>query len=244
MAKARDDEASFLARYRPEDFPRPAVAVDVVVLTLVDADVKVLLVRRKEHPFRGRWALPGGFLRVGDAKKDQGEDLDDAAARELAEETSLPRGSVYLEQLAAFGKAGRDPRMRVLSVAYFALVRPTLVPFVRGGGDADRARWFSVAELDAKDLAFDHGAILDAALTRVRAELDDSAVAFELVAETFTIPELRAVHEALKREKQDPGNFRKRFHRMIEDGLIETAPGKRITASKPARVYRFKRRAK
>lgn len=236
------DEARFLAQYRPEQYPRPAVAVDIVILTLLDADLKVLLVRRDEHPFKGKWALPGGFVRVGDSRTSQGEDLDEAARRELAEETGLPRGSAYLEQLAAFGKAGRDPRMRVISIAYFALVRPTLAPLVRAGGDVSQARWFSVGEISAADLAFDHGAMIARATERVRARLDDSAIAFELVPDTFSIAELRAVHEALKGAPQDPGNFRKRFLRMIDDGIIEAAPGKRVTASKPAKVFRFVRR--
>lgn len=244
MAKARtrSEEARFVEGYRPEQYPRPSVTVDIVIFTLLDADLKVLLVRRAEHPFKGKWALPGGFVRVGDAKNDQGEDLDDAASRELAEETGLPRGAAYLEQLAAFGKAGRDPRMRVISVAYFALVRPTLAPLVRAGGDVSQARWFRVRDLAPGELAFDHGAMIEAALARVRARLDDSAIAFELVPETFSIAELRAVHEALKGAPQDAGNFRKRFLRMIEDGVIEPAPGKRITTSKPAKVYRFVRR--
>ena len=241
MAKpsAREDEERFLAQYRAEDFPRPSVAVDIVVFTITDADLKALLIKRSEHPFRGKWALPGGFVRVG--KTDQGEDLDAAAERELAEETSLPRGSVYLEQLGAFGKAGRDPRLRVISVAYFALVRPTLVPFVTAGGDASHAKWWSVSEIAKGQLAFDHADILDAALERAREKLDDSTIAFELVAEAFTIPELRAVYEVVKGAPQDPGNFRKRFLRMLEDGLLEVAPGKRITETKPAKVYRFRK---
>ena len=105
-------EREFLARYQPADYPRPAVTVDLVVLTLLDTDLKVLLVQRREHPFKDHWALPGGFLRVGDARKDQGEDLDDAARRELQEETRLDPRQIYLEQLYTFGRAGRDPRMR------------------------------------------------------------------------------------------------------------------------------------
>jgi 8-oxo-dGTP diphosphatase len=242
-------EQRFLATYRPEKYPRPAVTVDIVILTIVDADAKVLLVKRKEHPCKDQWALPGGFVRVADGPrdsrgvKDQGEDLEAAAERELAEETSLPRGSAYLEQLAAFGRAGRDPRMRVISVAYYALVRPTLVPLVRGGGDASDAKWFSVSELDRASLAFDHGDMLTAALTRARTRIDESSIAFELVPETFTIPELRAVYEVIKGAPQDAGNFRKRFFRMMDDGVLEPAPGKRVTASKPAKVYRFRRAA-
>jgi len=237
------DEERFLEAYRPGAFARPSVTVDLVILTVEDKEPKVLLVQRGEHPFKGRWALPGGFVRVSDDRKDQGEDLDAAALRELEEETGLSpeiAGRFFLEQVGAFGKPGRDPRMRVISVAYFALVRPTLVPLVRAGGDVSHARWFATAELPP--LAFDHAEILERTLARARAELDRSSIAFELVPETFTIQELRAVHEALRGEPLDPGNFRKKFLRMIEDGLIEPARGKRPTASKPASVYRFSAR--
>lgn len=243
------DEQKFLAEYRPQAFPRPSVTVDLVIFTVVDRDLKVLLVQRGEHPFKDRWALPGGFVRVSDDRKDQGEDLDGAAARELEEETGLSHersGRIFLEQVRTFGKPGRDPRMRVISVAYYALVRPSLVPLVRAGGDASGTRWFSVAGLgdDAPEgLAFDHADILDAALARARADLDRTPIAFELVADTFTIQELRGVHETIGGEPLDPGNFRKKFLRMLEDGLIEAARGKRPTASKPASVYRFVARA-
>ena len=201
--KKKADEEKFLDDYRAEDFPRPSVTVDLVILTVIDKELRVLLVRRKEHPFKGRWALPGGFVRVGDDRRDQGEDLDAAAVRELEEETGLASsatGHIFLSQVRAFGKPGRDPRMRVISVAYYALVRPTLVPLIRAGGDAAQAKWFSISELrQAKDkgdmLAFDHGEILDATLDRARADLDRTPIAFELVPETFTIQELRAVHE-------------------------------------------------
>lgn len=218
-------------------YPRPAVAVDLVIFTIIDADLKVLLVRRGEEPFEGQWALPGGFVRVGE--DDQGEDLDEAALRELAEETGLQQGSVFLEQLYTFGKSGRDPRLRVITVAYYALVRPTLAPLVQAGGDAAGVRWVSVTELDPEDLAFDHTDILQTAIERVRGKIDYTNIAFQLVPETFTIPELRAVHEVIKGTTYDPGNFRRRFKRMVTDGIIEEAPGKRITSTKPAKVYRF-----
>lgn len=224
------------------DYPRPAVAVDLVVFTIVDADLKLLLIRRGEPPFKGAWALPGGFLRVGTTPKDQGEALDDAAARELHEETGLPPGSVFLEQLYTFGEPGRDPRGRVVSVAYYALVRPTLAPLVRGGGDAAHAEWVSSSKLHKLELAFDHRRIIDLALERIDGKLDYSDLAFELVPDTFTIPELRAVHEVIKGTAHDRGNFRRRFQRMLTDGIIEEAPGKRITTSKPAKVYRFRGR--
>jgi 8-oxo-dGTP diphosphatase len=246
-------EARFLEQYRPGAFARPSVTVDLVILTVKDRDLKILLVKRGEHPYKDRWALPGGFVRVSDDKKDQGEDLDAAALRELEEETGLAEetcGQFFLEQVRTFGRPGRDPRMRVISVAYYALVRATLVPLIRAGGDASHTRWVSVADLapggtpaangaNAEALAFDHGEILEATLDRARADLDRTSIAFELVDETFTIQELRAVHEAIRGVPLDPGNFRKKFLRMIEDGLIEPARGKRATASKPASVYRF-----
>jgi 8-oxo-dGTP diphosphatase len=248
--EGKAEEAAFLARYRPEDFPRPSVTVDIVVLTIVDAELRVLLVRREEHPFKGKWALPGGFVRVGARKGDRGEDLDAAAARELEEETGLdarsPTSGVLLEQLYTFGDADRDPRMRVLSVAYYALVRPDLVPLVRGGGDASEPTWHAVTSLaKAKErLAFDHDRIVATALERIAGKIEYSSLAFSLVPDTFTIPELRSVFAIVTGKPQDPGNFRRRFTRLLEDGLIEQAPGKRITTSKPATVYRFVRQGR
>ncbi len=246
MTKRRHRDATedeFLARYRPDAFARPSVAVDVTVMTVKDGELRVLLVQRNEPPFKGSWALPGGFLRVGPSAKDQGEDLDDAAARELHEEAGLSREQVYLAQLGAFGKAGRDPRMRVVSVAFYALVRPDLLPLVRAGGDAASVKWAAVKAPPVGELAFDHDTIVRAAAGRVASELDRSDIAQNLVPETFTIPELRAVHEAVTGRKLDSGNFRRKFNRLLEDGLIERAPGKRATASKPAAVYRFRARA-
>jgi 8-oxo-dGTP diphosphatase len=239
---ASEEEEKFLEQYRPGAFPRPSVTVDLVVFTVIDKLLHVLLVRRNEHPFKGRWALPGGFVRVNDDRKDQGEDLDAAAHRELLEETGLSHtatASIFLEQVKAFGKPGRDPRMRVISVAYYALVRPTLVPMIKAGGDVSHAKWIEVSELASSDLAFDHDEIVAAALARMRADLDRTSIAYELVPETFTIQELRSVHEAIGGSALDPGNFRKKFLRAIEDGVIEAARGKRATASKPASVYRF-----
>ena len=221
------------------DYPRPAVAVDLVVFTILDADLKVLLIRRGESPERGRLALPGGFVRVGMTPQDQGEGLDQAAARELHEETGLPANRCFLEQLYTFGDAGRDTRGRVISVAYYALIRPTLAPLVRAGGDAAGALWASVSEVDPEALAFDHGQILERGLERIRGKLDYASIAFALVPETFSIPELRAVHEVVKGRAYDKGNFRRRFQRMLTDGTISPAVGKRITGAKPAKVYRF-----
>lgn len=243
MSAARpNDEERYLAGYRPEKYPRPSVAVDLVVFTIIDAQLRVLLVRRKTQPFKGAWALPGGFVRVGESAAEQGEDLDAAARRELSEETGLDAQAVYLEQLYTFGKSSRDPRMRVISVAYYALVRPDLAPIVRAGGDASDADWFVVEGVQKLELAFDHREILAMALERIRGKLEYSNLAFDLVPATFTIPELRTTFSIVLDKPVDPGNFRRKFSRMLEDGLIEKAPGKRITTSKPATVYRFGRR--
>ncbi len=241
MSRARltDEDARFIEKYRPDAYPRPAVTVDIAVFTVIDARLVTLLIKRNEAPFRNQWALPGGFVRVGTSRKDQGESVDDAAARELREETGLPLDPTYLEQVAAFGKPMRDPRMRVISVAYFALIRPALGSLIHAGTDASHAQWVHVSDLKKRALAFDHESILSACLTRLRERVDNSNAAFALVGETFTIPELRAVHEVVHSQALDAGNFRRRFMRWREDGIIEEAPGKRITASKPATVYRF-----
>jgi 8-oxo-dGTP diphosphatase len=238
-SNARPGEDAFLHAYRPADFPRPSVTVDIAAFSVIDAELRVLVIRRGEHPFKGSWALPGGFVRVGDGHRDQGEDLDAAAARELDEETGLSVRNVHLEQLGAFGAAGRDPRMRVITVAYFALIRPDLVPLVRAGGDAAAAEWLAVSALTPSDLAFDHDIILRGALARIAERIDRSSIAAGLVARTFTVPELRHVHAIITGRPQDPGNFRRKFERMVEEGVIEQAPGMRLTASKPALVYRF-----
>jgi 8-oxo-dGTP diphosphatase len=234
-----DDEAAWLAAYREGDYAKPSVTVDLVILTVLDTDLKVLLVRRKEPPFRDRWALPGGFVRVGRGP-DRGEGLEQAAHRELEEETGLPAGSAFLEQLHTFGAPDRDPRMRVISVAWTALVRPDLAPIATAGSDAARVTWASVNALPGP-LAFDHDAILTLATERARSRIDHAPIAFELVPPTFTVAELRSVYEAIKGQAYNPGNFRRRFARMLDDGVIEQAPGKRSTGTKPAQVYRFRR---
>jgi 8-oxo-dGTP diphosphatase len=240
--KLSSEERQFLDSYRPGDYTRPSVTVDLIIFTIIDARLVVLLVKRKEHPFKGAWVVPGGFVRVGETAAEQGEDLDEAARRELQEETGLDADRVHVEQLATFGKSGRDPRMRVISVAYVALVRPDLAPIVKAGGDVSDAKWASMDELKKLELGFDHREIVATALANVRKQVESSDIAFDLVPLTFTIPELRNVHAIVLDKEMDPGNFRRKFNRMLEDGLIEQAPGKRITTSKPATVYRFKRR--
>ncbi len=238
-----DTEKPFIDAYRARAtaYPRPSVTVDLVILTVQDTDLKLLLVRRKQPPFADWWALPGGFVRVGDGFEDQGESLLDAAHRELAEETGLPRDKVFLEQLYTFGDADRDPRMRVISVAWYALVRPDLAPFVTAGSDAAEVRWVSLSHERPEALAFDHDRIVDTAVERIRGKVDYAPIAFDLVPPTFTVAELRAVYEAINGQRYDASNFRRRFKRMIDDGLVARAPGKRHTARRPAAVYSFVR---
>ncbi len=222
-------------------WPRPAVTVDIVVFTVLDADLKVLLIRRKLPPFEGQLALPGGYVRVSEGPEQRGESVEQAAYRELEEETGLPPKALYLEQLYTYGEPGRDPRMRTVSVAWYALVRPELAPMVLAGTDAAAAEWASLS-LGRPPLAFDHDLILEQALERVRGKVDYSDIAFELVPRTFSTSELRTVFEAVKGEVYDAANFRRRFRRLIEDGLVEQAPGHRTTGKRRAAVYRFVKR--
>lgn len=222
-------------------YPRPLVAVDVAAFTVLDSDLKLLVVERGEAPHAR--ALPGGFVRCGDAHKDQGEDLEDAARRELAEETRVgvlgePRALV-LEQVGLFGAPDRDTRARVISIAYLAVVRPEVAAFVRAGGDARAVAWESVATLEVASLAFDHAAIVARALEALRRDALEPRVARALVPETFTILELRAAVDAVQGTRTDAGNFRKRFLRLVDDGVVEAAPGRRVTGRRPAQVWRF-----
>lgn len=233
------DEAAFLENYREkQQYPAPAVSVDLVILTIVDGVLMVLLVKRREHPFQGQWCLPGGFVRVGDAFEHQGESVEEAAAREMEEETGLSRNDVYLEQLYTFGAPYRDPRMRVITVAHFALVRPDLVPQVKAGTDASDARWYTMDALPG--LAFDHASILETAVERIGGKIDYTDIAFDLVPSRFTIPEVREVFEIVKGEAYDPSNFRRRFKRLVEDGLVVELDERRHTGARPARVYQFR----
>lgn len=214
---------------------RPSVSVDMVILTILDGSLSMLVVERGGDPFKGKLALPGGFVHVGEGGRG-GESLDDAAARELVEETGLSRAQVLLTQRGAFGTPGRDPRGRVITVAYSALVRPEVASYVRAGSDAAAARWLPVTKTHG--LAFDHDVIVRNTLDRVRHDVERTATALHLAPETFSIAELRAVFEALLGRALDAGNFRRRFLRLVEDGVIEKAPGARVTGRKRAQVFR------
>ncbi|WP_117215683.1 NUDIX hydrolase [Allorhizocola rhizosphaerae] len=226
MLRPSESEKDFLASYDPRAYAPVAVTVDVVALTIRDGALHVLLVERGEHPFAGRRALPGGFVRD--------ETLDEAARRELAEETSM--GKVHLEQLATFGDPRRDPRMRVISVAYLAFA-PSL-PDPRAGGDVSEAQWIPLNE--AVDLAFDHDEILAAGLERARAKLEYTPLATAFVGPEFTIAELRNVYAAVWGEQLHPGNFHRKVLSVpgfVEDTGAATEKGGERGGPR-ARLYR------
>lgn len=207
------------------DFPRPAVTVDCVVFGFDEGDLKVLLVRRDVDPFRGKWALPGGFVR-------EEESLDEAARRELREETGIEK--LYLEQLYTFGDIGRDPRGRVITVAYYALVKLAAYD-VNAATDASSAAWFPVA--DVSRLAFDHEKILEVALARLKAKVRYQPIGFELLPVKFALSELQHLYEAILETPLDKRNFRKK---ILSTGLlVELDEIQQDVAHRAARLYRF-----
>ncbi len=217
--------------YDSSQFPAFAVTVDVVVLTISESRLHVLLVRRGVAPFKGMWAIPGGFKRPT-------ETLDDAAKRELAEETGVDSASL-LTQFGAYGDPGRDPRMNVVTVGYLAVLRE--VGGIVAGTDAAVAALIPVPEvLTGKiELAFDHAQIVRDAVERVRADLDLTGIATAFVGPTFTLAELRTVFEAVWAVRLDGANFRRGV--VTEDGWViptgrRAQPG--ATGGKPAELYR------
>lgn len=211
--------------YDPSVFARPSVTVDVVALSVRDRRLEVLLVRRGVWPFEGAWALPGGFVRMD-------EDLDTAADRELREETGTA-GAAFLEQLYTFGTVDRDPRTRVISVGYYALLPAPPTP--QAGTDAAEARWWPADDLP--ELAFDHARIVDVALNRVRAKLGYTSVAYAVLQPEFTLTELQSVYEAILGRSLDKRNFRKK---MLATGLLEGLERQRRDGPhRPAQLFRF-----
>ena len=210
------------------EYPRGALTVDCVVFGLDDVELKVMLIQRGQEPYLGMWALPGGFVRVA-------ETLDEAARRELEEETGLHQ--VFLEQLYTFGEVHRDPRERVVSVAYYALVKLS-DHRVQAATDAREAAWFGVHEVPS--LAFDHAGILQMGLERLRGKLRYQPVGFELLPKKFTLSQLQHLYELVLERALDRRNFRKRVLAM--DLLIETDEIEQDVAHRAARLYRFDER--
>ncbi len=223
-------EAAEARAYDPNRFARPSVTVDLVILTIQEADLRVLLVQRAHWPYAGMWALPGGFVHLD-------ESLHETARRELEEETGLAGEDVYLEQLYTFGAPDRDPRTRVITVAYFALVPADVNRRLRAGSDAAAVRWFSVYALP--ELAFDHARILDVALRRVRSKLDWTPIAFRLLPEQFTMTQLRNTYQIILNRQLDKQNFSKKMLHS-RTPVIEPVPHAQVRgAHRPAQLYRF-----
>ena len=207
-------------------FPRAALTVDCVVFGFDPAgELKVLLIQRDLEPFEGKWALPGGFVHVD-------ETIDDAARRELLEETGIK--GVFLEQLYTFGGLNRDPRERVVSVAYYALVALGQHE-LRAATDARNAAWFSVSELPS--LAFDHDDIVTTAIQRLKGKVRYQPIGFELLPEKFPLSELQRLYETILEQPLDKRNFRKKILSM---GLLaDTEEIQQDVAHRAARLYRF-----
>jgi 8-oxo-dGTP diphosphatase len=226
-AAVPDAEPDFLAAYDPHAFPPFAVTVDVVLLTVREGQLQVLLVERDTHPFRGLLALPGGFVQPK-------ESLEAAAARRLEAETGVVRSAAHVEQLGAFGDPGRDPRMRVVSVAYLVFAPNVAAP--RPGPSTRSVAWVPVA--DAHPAAFDHAAVLAAGVERARAKVEYSPFATAFCPTEFTVADLRKVYEATWGVPLDPRNFHRKVTGtpgfLLPVGRSTAAPG----GGRPAAVYR------
>ena len=206
-------------------YPRAALTVDCVVFGFDEGELKVLLIQRALEPFKGRWALPGGFVRVD-------ETLDKAARRELAEEAGLK--DVFLEQLYTFGAVDRDPRERVVSVAYYALVK-LAAHETKAATDATDARWFPLSQVPK--LAFDHAAILATGMARLKSKVRYEPIGFELLPPKFTLSQLQHLYEVILGTDLDKRNFRKK---VLSTGiLIPLKEQSRAGRHRPAHLYCF-----
>ena len=206
------------------EYPHPAVTTDIVIFSIRDGVLKLLLIKRAGQPYQGKWALPGGFVQMD-------EDLESGALRELQEETGLR--DVYLEQLYTFGRPDRDPRERVITVAYYALIRSDQVSLT-ASTDAEAVGWFGLDELPP--LAFDHTDIVDMAQQRLIAKLDYSTIGFQFMGDTFTLSELQTVYETILGEAIDKRNFRKWI--LALEQVEETGELRREGPHRPAKLYR------
>lgn len=207
------------------EYPRPAVTVDCSIFGFDEGDLKILLIERAIEPFKGMWALPGGFVGIE-------ETADECAERILKKETCLE--DIYMEQLYTFSSVDRDPRFRVISIGYYALVK--LADYdAHAGLDADNLKWFPLSEIP--ELAFDHKEILNAATARLKGKIKYQPIGFELLPERFTMPDLHQLYETVLQTELDRRNFRKK---MLSYGLLidenEFVKGARNRAPK---VYSF-----
>jgi 8-oxo-dGTP diphosphatase len=210
------------------NYEQPAVTVDLVIFTVSEEKLKVLLVKRAQEPFAGVWSIPGGFLKAG-------ESLDEAAIRVMKEKTGVKE--IYLEQLYTFGRPDRDPRARIITVTYFALIPWQNLAQPESNQIADLA-WYAADQLP--ELAFDHQEILSYAINRLRAKATYSNIVYGLLPVQFRLSDLQKVYESIIDKSMDKRNFRKR---MLATGLLkETGKKEIIGAHRPAMLYCFKKR--
>jgi len=241
LPKLAFDHASFIEQYYKHlkpyresaktydlaKYEKPSVTVDIIIFTVKSNDLKVLLIKRKTWPFKGMWAIPGGFVGME-------ESLEDAAKRELMEETGV--NEVYLAQLETFGEPKRDPRTRVITVAYYALISSDHLK-LEATTDAADVRWFSVDNIPK--LAFDHNKILESALQRIRNKIEYTNIAFQLLPGKFTLTELQKVYEIILGKRLDKRNFRKK---VKETGIISPLKETRMEgAHRPAQLFSFRK---
>jgi 8-oxo-dGTP diphosphatase len=209
-----------------KEYPKPAVTVDILIFTIKDNSLKVLLVKRNNEPFKGMWAIPGGFVKLE-------ESLETAAKRELQEETGVKE--VYLEQLYTFGEPKRDPRERVITVSYLALINSDKIT-LKASTDVSDAKWFNISELPK--LAFDHSVILEYALKRLRWKFEYSPIAFSLLPEKFSIGQLQKIYDLVFNRKFDKRNFNKKIRSLNilkEEGILKEV------SYRPPQLYSLKK---
>ncbi|WP_343558693.1 NUDIX domain-containing protein [Sphingobacterium sp.] len=207
------------------EYPRPAVTVDCVIFGFEKNQLKLLLTKRAIEPYLGKWAFPGGFIQ-------EDETADECALRKLSEEAGLC--DIFLEQLYTFSGLNRDPRGRVISIAYYALVKPTEYT-LEAGLDIDAVQWFSLEEV--ADLAFDHQQILSVAVERLKGKIRYQPIGFELLPAQFTLPDLHKLYETILQRSIDRGNFRKKILSM--DLLIDHSNMQKDRHARAAKIYSF-----
>jgi len=208
------------------NFPKPSVTVDMVIYTIHEDDLKVLLVKRGIEPFKDKWALPGGFVRIE-------ESLEDAAKRELQEETGVK--DVYLEQLYSFGEPKRDPRGRVITISYIALVNSENVT-LKSTTDVSKVQWFSIKKIPS--LAFDHKKILEYSLKRLKWKFEYTTVAFSMLPKKFTLSQMQKIYEIVFNKKFDKRNFAKK---VLSLDILNGEEIKKNVSYRPPMLYSLKK---
>lgn len=223
LEAVRESQQNFRSDSRIKQYEKPLLTVDVTVFTICDAKLKILFVQRKTEPYHNMWSIPGGFMNIG-------ETLDEAANRRLFDRTGVKE--IYLQQLSTFGEPRRDPRSRVITVAYIALVASHRLQLDVHANE--ETRWFDVENLPP--LAFDHRIIVDVAVRRLREHLDISGLAFQLLPEKFTLTELQRIYEVILSKKLDKRNFRKKM--LATENVVElTGETKMEGFHRPAQLY-------